>query len=70
MKERTHCIVCRGVAHLKSGTVGHSHGGDPLTYWLECDCGLRTKGITQGYEGTKEECIEKVFKIWNRGGEI
>ena len=56
---------CGKIAEIKSGTIGHSHGGEPTSYWLECPCGMRTKSIAEYYNGTKEQCIKKAFNIWN-----
>ena len=51
---------------MYSEYVTYGHGDCPVEWSVRCECGLRTKGIPTGYEGTAAQCQEKAAAIWNR----
>ena len=56
---------CGEKPDFKSAGRVFGHGDCPVVWWVECKCGLATKEIAEGYEGTDEDCKEKAANIWN-----
>ena len=56
---------CGGIPEFMSAGRVFGHGDCPTVWWLQCRCGMATKEIPEGYEGTKEECQQKAADIWN-----
>lgn len=60
------CPCCGGLPKMTSQQVNYGHGDFPTEWSVRCDCGLRTKGVPTGYEGSDDQCKDKAEAIWNR----
>jgi hypothetical protein len=56
---------CGKTPKFKNERRTFGHGECPKVWFLECSCGMRTKDLPEGYEGSRNECREKAIKIWN-----
>ena len=55
---------CGKIAEIKKETKTGGHGYIDTLWHIECSCGLRTISAVEHWQGTKEECLEKIKNIW------
>ena len=56
---------CGSFPEFRSQVRVYGHGDCPTVWFVECSCGMATKEIAQGYEGSAEQCKEIAARIWN-----
>ena len=66
MDDMDDCPCCGGLPKMTSERATYGHGDCPTEWSVSCDCGMRTKGIPTGYEGSDAQCKAKAAAIWNR----
>lgn len=59
------CPICGSNAFFIERIKNYGHGDSPIEWSVRCKCGLRTKGIPTGYEGSELDCKTKAAAIWN-----
>lgn len=60
------CPCCGAAPKLCKMDTHGSHGCNEPEWMVKCDCGMRTRGVTHGYEGTDQQCQQMAASIWNR----
>ena len=59
------CNRCGAQPEFRSDKRTYGHGDYPTCHWVECACGMATKELPEGYDGTFVEVIAKLRAIWN-----
>jgi len=67
-KNKLSLCKCGCIPDLESARRTYGHGESPTVWYVACQCGMRTKEMPEGYEGTKIQCQNKVSAIWNGKG--
>ncbi len=62
----TACPCCAAIPEFASERATYGHGDCPTVWRVRCACGMTTKGIPEGWEGTEAQCKAKAAAIWNR----
>jgi len=60
------CKCCGAIPKFRSERKCFGHGEYADVVSIQCECGMATKGVAVGYEGSLAEVQQKVRVIWNR----